>query len=422
MLPSMRIKVLIIGLDWPPTTFIGRLIKGLCDAGVEVTIASARRPDRDWLSRPCFHWLHAPPWKGFLLKRMWRLGKLLVKACVVAPADLRRLAKVTQGNSLGIRLNIWLRLLPLAGKSWDLVYLPWVSTADEYVPFLDPDLPVVISCRGSQVNIAPHDPPRAEGIVANLELAFRRATAIHCVSEAMKTEAIQFGLDPGKAWVIVPAVDPEFFQPQPQPTRPGPFQLVTTGSLRWVKGYEYALVAIRRLLDAGILVDYHLIGDGPERQRLLFTINDLELEGRVSLHGRQPSQEVKRLLQQADAFLLSSLSEGISNAALEAMACGLPVVTTDCGGMREVVSDGVEGYVVPVRDPEAMAAAVARLAADREKCRRLGQAARERVLRQFNLKQQVEQFTSMFRSILIGEPVPQGLGAKKAEGDRLASV
>ncbi len=121
------------------------------------------------------------------------------------------------------------------------------------------------------------------------------------------------------------------------------------------------MLAIQQLKAAGVPVQYQIIGDGPERQRILYTIQDLGLQDCTQLLGRQPPTAVRELLQQADAFLLASLSEGIANVVLEAMACGLPVVTTDCGGMREAVTDGVEGFVTPVRDPNAMAQALEKL-------------------------------------------------------------
>ena len=104
----------------------------------------------------------------------------------------------------------------------------------------------MVSCRGSQVQVAPHNPGR----VARYEPGWRsqpqRAAAVHCVSEAIMQEAMQFGLDPAKARVIRPAVDPEFFRPAaPARKADGRFR-VTTGSLIWRKGYEYALQAIRR--------------------------------------------------------------------------------------------------------------------------------------------------------------------------------
>src|SRR5262249_45707758 len=157
----------------------------------------------------------------------------------------------------------------------------------------------------------------------------------------------------------------------------------------------YALLAIRRLADQGIPVRFEIIGQGAERQRIVYTIHDLGLEEHVHLHGRLAPEGVRDRLQQADAFLLSRLREGIANALLAGMACGLPVVTTGCGGMREAVADGVEGFVVPARDVEAMAAALATLAANPDLGRRMGQAARERISRQFTLDRQVTRFIEL---------------------------
>jgi colanic acid/amylovoran biosynthesis glycosyltransferase len=151
--------------------------------------------------------------------------------------------------------------------------------------------------------------------------------------------------------------------------------------------------------DSGCDVELEIIGEGVDRQRLLFGIQDLGLSDCVRLSGGLPADVVRERLQNADLFLLSSVSEGLSNAALEAMATGLPVVTTDCGGMREAVSDGVEGFVVPVRDVERMAAALGRLAEDAELRVRMGAAARVRVLKEFTLEGQVRAFTELLEEV-----------------------
>src|SRR5438094_280020 len=204
-----------------------------------------------------------------------------------------------------------MRLL-IAGVRWPL--------------FDDPS--VIVSCRGRQINIDPHvleDSLHA----ACLKRAFEQAEAMHCVSEAILKEAEQLGLSREKAVVIRPAVDPEVFRPLESRLKPGSeFIVVTTGYLIWRKGMEYALSSIRKLRDRGVNVRFEIIGDGPERQRVLYTIHDLRLQDCVRLHGRLRPEEVLDRLQQADAFLLSSFSEGISNAVLEAMACGIPVVTS----------------------------------------------------------------------------------------------
>jgi glycosyltransferase involved in cell wall biosynthesis len=300
-------------------------------------------------------------------------------------------------------IHLW-HLLPFAGGRWDIVYIPWNSAAIGFLPLFDLGMPVVVSCRGSQVSVAPLNPERAVH-KAGLTTIFKRAAAVHCVSEAIVADALLYGLDPSKADVIRPAVDPDFFYPSEQQSADrGRFRLITTGTLIWRKGYEYMLAALRRLHDQEIDAHLTIIGDGPERQRVLYTIHDLGLEQQVVLLGRLAPERVREQLWQADAFVLSSVSEGISNAVLEAMACGLPVVVTNCGGMREAVTDGVEGFVVPVRDAAALATALSRLSASSALRRQMGHAARNRIIAQFTLDQQVKQFVDLFEMVVQKHP------------------
>jgi glycosyltransferase involved in cell wall biosynthesis len=101
-------------------------------------------------------------------------------------------------------------------------------------------------------------------------------------------------------------------------------------------------------------------------------------------------------MRRSDIFLLPSLTEGLSNAGVEAMGCGLPVVMTDCGGAREGVTHGVEGFIVPLWDPVAMGEALLLLARETETRRRMGRAARERVLREFTGERHVREFVRLF--------------------------
>src|SRR5690606_32303269 len=105
-------------------------------------------------------------------------------------------------------------------------------------------------------------------------------------------------------------------------------QVLAVGSLLWGKDYEQAILAVRNAVDLGADVELAIVGEGPDRQHLEFTVADLGLGDRVRLLGRLPSSDVAALLGQADIFLHTSSSEGISNAVLEAMASGVPVVTS----------------------------------------------------------------------------------------------
>ena len=396
---SGGLRVLFAGVKWPPETLIACLMRGLTEPAVPVTVATPGRPDAAWRVVPNLDVLTTPGWSGSAASRLARAGSETVAAAVRSLPETRRAFRlVRETRSETSATERFSRLLPFVGRRWDVIYFPWNATAIFYLPLMD-KAPSIISCRGAQINVSPHNPQRA-WLRDGLAPTFRKAAAVHCVSEAIREEAAQYGLDRSKSVVIRPAVDPELFRPTEGP-RPddGRFRVITTGSVIWRKGYEYALAAVCDLVDRGVPVQFEIIGRGDEDQRLLYTIHDMKLGDHVIWHGALSPAGVLERLQAADAFLLSSLSEGISNAVLEGMACGLPVVTTNAGGMAEAVSDGVEGFVVPTRDATAMSAALLELWRRPDLRRQMGAAGRQRVLRDFRLSDQADAFVDLFRSV-----------------------
>jgi colanic acid/amylovoran biosynthesis glycosyltransferase len=398
MAEKRPLRLLVVGAKWPPQTFLGRLMRGLTASGIEVTCAFSREPDQDWFLRSGLRSFRTRDWEGPRLLRLAWLAWLVVRAGLRSPGDLRRFLRHARSES-GSRgtFRALSRLLPFAGADYDVLYFPWNSAAIDFLPLFQIGMPVLVSCRGSQVNVAPYDPRR--GVARGLPATFDRATAVHCISGAIEREAQQFGLDPVKARVIHPGIDPEFFSPAEVRTSDAVLRLVAVGSLVWVKGATYALEAVRRLVDRGVKVRLSLIGDGPGRQRIQYTIDDLALADHVEVLGALPPVAVRDRLRQSDVFILPSLSEGFCNAAVEAMACGLPVVMTNCGGVREGVTEGVEGFIVPVREPEAMASAIESLARDPELRARMGKAGRARVLAQFTLARHVRAFVALLEEV-----------------------
>ena len=110
--------------------------------------------------------------------------------------------------------------------------------------------------------------------------------------------------------------------------------------------------------------------------------------------------EVKRQMLWADAFLHAAVTEGFCNAVLEAQAMMLPVVCTDAGGLIENVLNGETGFVVPRRNPQALAEKLALLARDWELRQQMGQAGRQRVLTYFRLPDQVQAFEQFYKQVL----------------------
>jgi glycosyltransferase involved in cell wall biosynthesis len=284
-----------------------------------------------------------------------------------------------------------------------------------YLPLFDVwNCPVTTSCRGKDINVFPHVP--GQELYANrLPEVLRRASAVHCVSDSMKHGATAFGLDPAKAWVARAAVDPSVFSPVPAATAGTDevgqdgraLRAISVGWLRWEKGHEYGLQAIHSLLSRGIPVQLDIVGAVPhgrghwmdERRRILHAISDLGLEQHVRLRGGASSAEVRRRLCASDVFLHPSVTEGIPAALVEAMACEVPVVATDTGGVGEAVTDGVEGFLVEPRDPEQIASALSRLGRDPALRARMGSAGRRRVLSELTLEQEHATQIAMYRAV-----------------------
>jgi len=138
-----------------------------------------------------------------------------------------------------------------------------------------------------------------------------------------------------------------------------------------------------------------IAGDGPFRRELEALVNELGLGDRVWLLGER--HDVPVILRALDVFVLSSIGEGISNAILEAMATGLPVIATRVGGNSELVQDGLTGRLVEPRHPEALANAITAYFDDPVCARAHGTAARERAAREFGLERMLAGYAALYR-------------------------
>jgi glycosyltransferase involved in cell wall biosynthesis len=143
------------------------------------------------------------------------------------------------------------------------------------------------------------------------------------------------------------------------------------------------------------------VGDGPGRESIEKAVLDLGLRDRVALPGMR--DDVQEWLHCMDVFCLSSSQEGTSITLLEAGACGVPAVVTDVGGNGEIVRDGVTGVLVSSGDERGLAAAFARLAADRRLREHLGDEARRRVKARYSVDRMVEQYLEVYRQAVGAE-------------------
>ena len=245
------------------------------------------------------------------------------------------------------------------------------------------------------------DPPSRKRRVAN-QLFARVPARIFAVSQDLRRHMIAEGFPSSRVGVIYNGIDigeapAERLDPAKKALLGlGPENLVVgaVGRLDPVKDLPTLLTAFRTVVSVVPQAKLALIGDGPEHQRVTAMIDDLRLEDSVVMAGYR--RDARDLLPALDVYANTSIFEGVSLTILEAMAAGLPLVATRVGGTPEVISDGMNGMLVPARDPEAVARALVSLLRDVPRRRELGHAARRTVVEHFSIERMVSQYAAAY--------------------------
>jgi glycosyltransferase involved in cell wall biosynthesis len=266
-------------------------------------------------------------------------------------------------------------------------------------------LPYIVSLRGSDV----------PGEHARLKLYYkllgprvfkpiwRNAAALVACSEGLKKRALSFL--PSVAIDVIPnGVDLDRFHP-PEiansqdrvSSRSMPLKLLTVGRLSVTKRVEMLVDAAQILHEDGCNVRLTIVGGGGFEQRLEQIVSERNLSDIVEITGRVEAEKMPRVYRQNDVFVSASMQEGMSNAMLEAMASGLPIVTTRCEGVEELIADN--GIVTEEAEPGQIANAIKTLAGDTNARKKSSVAARKQA-EKFSWESVAERYLSYYRNIV----------------------
>ncbi len=174
----------------------------------------------------------------------------------------------------------------------------------------------------------------------------------------------------------------------------------TVARLSSVKGQRYLILAMKRILRVNPETQLLLVGDGPEKDRLVSQVQELGLENRVFF--RPSTLDTSVPLSIMDVFVFPSLMEGLGLAVIEAQEMGLPCVATDVGGIYTLVKDGVNGFLVRPKEPETLAEAILKLLGDKNFAQKLGERGGEQARHQFSLGQMCFGIEKVYKDVLKG--------------------
>ncbi|MBS2099075.1 glycosyltransferase family 4 protein [Carboxylicivirga linearis] len=290
------------------------------------------------------------------------------------------------------------QLLLVINNKPDVFHLQWIKEGHKWLILKDFNVKVAASFRGSHINYSP---------VADLALAdkyrqtFPLYDGFHAVSQRIAQRAQEYNAPIENIKVIYTSVlNSEVTSPAISASDTK-FRILSVGRSHWIKGYQYALESIADIVSDYKFVEYCIVGADPRDEELIYNVSNLGLQDFVKLIDTVPHHEMNNYYRSAKLLLLPSLDEGIANVVLEAMSQGLPVVCTDCGGMGEVIVNGENGFLVPIRDSKAITSAFRYFIEMEDKDRLwIAEQGRKTVLQKFSVERQIEEFKQFYTSFL----------------------
>jgi glycosyltransferase involved in cell wall biosynthesis len=222
------------------------------------------------------------------------------------------------------------------------------------------------------------------------------AMFVRCISEFCRSQVMAWASP--NVWhrlhIVHCGVDGAVFRPRAAHDS-GPLRILTVGRLDPIKGYPLLLQACAKLLDRGVEWTLDMVGDGPMRESLVQQAHELNLADRIKFSGAVGQDDIQRHFDQADVMVVCSFMEGIPVVLMEAMAKALAVIATSVGGIPELIDQNVNGILVTPGSVDALADALEELAKDRVKMGTMGEAARRKIIRDFDAAQSGRQMVEL---------------------------
>jgi colanic acid/amylovoran biosynthesis glycosyltransferase len=405
----MRIAFILGDFPKLSETFILNQITGLIDRGQDVDIYSSKRGD--------FSVVHEEVKSYGLLKRVHYTPELpncklvrLLKAAYIG-------SRAFTSNCKGIlrSLNVFkyhreaasLRLLyfisPWGGRDYDIIQCHFGPTGFDGLRVRE------LVCRNSRIVVSFHGYDMSSYLRSAPAGTYRRMLeSIDCalpVSDYWRDKLISLGCSRDKIVVHRMGVDCQKLTFVPRSLSQGlPIRMLTVARLVEKKGLQYAIRAVAQLKDQNI--EYFIIGDGPLRDECTGLIKQLGAERTIHLLGSKTQEQVQQLLSTSHLYLSPSVTasdgdqEGIPVSLMEAMASGLPVVSTFHSGIPELVKHETTGYLVPERDVQTLAYRLEYLIRHPEIWPDMGRAGRNHVELHYNVHKLNDRLVDIYNLLL----------------------
>ena len=251
-----------------------------------------------------------------------------------------------------------------------------------------------VSFRGFDINVYPL---KHKNVYKSL---WKHVDKVHSISQYLLHRAYELGLAKETPYAIItPAVDLESLPSNELKPNKTPYRFTTIARLHWIKGIDTALQAMALLKEKGIQFEYHIIGDGLQKdaERYKYLMVQLNLQHEVCFHGKLSHSNTLNYLKETTIYIQPSLNEGFCNAVLEAQAMGVLCIASNAGGLSENIEDGKTGWLFETGNKIDLVQKIENcLSMNKEEQYTVRQHAIQRVKEQFDIESQKEQFVKFY--------------------------
>jgi colanic acid/amylovoran biosynthesis glycosyltransferase len=404
--PQIRIAYFLSRYPAISHTFFLKEILGLREIGFEIETASVNPPDRPTSQLPPIEAAEAR--NTYCLKQIGAWGALYTLVTITFSHPRVILRGLRAAASLG-RWDLSLRIYALFYVVEAFLLGLWMSRRGLrhlHVHFggaVSTVAMLAAEAWGFDYSMTIHGPEEFyEAEQCYLPRKIERAKFIFCISDFCRSQLMKYShpVHWNKMHVVRLGVDTEEFRPVSREAKV-PLQIVCVGRLVAAKGQHILLQAFSRVRSKGQAVHLTYIGDGPDRTSLEREVAEYRLGEHVTFRGALNHDQTREQMAKADIFALASFAEGIPVALMEAMAMGIPCVSTSVAGIPELIRDNVDGLLVPPSSAESFASAIESLVLDHALRERLGTTGRAHVVEHYNLPVNLNLLASKFERCLI---------------------
>lgn len=402
--PGAAVAYLVSRYPAVSHTFILREVLGLRALGLRVEVASVNPPDRAATEMSAEELAEARATYG--IKRDGLIGALTASAWALFTRPLRLAACLRQalGHGRGVQ-----RLYGLAYAVEAMMVLRWMERRELHhlhVHFGNAAATVgtLVKTLGADVGLSLtiHGPDEFDDVPGQrLPQKMAAADRVVCISQFARSQLMRLSApaDWPKLSLCRLGVDPAQFKGHMLKRADAPVRLLCVGRLTPAKGQLLLLQACAQLRGLGLSLELRLVGAGPDRARLERETERLGLQAQVSFTGPLNQAQVRAELAAADVFVLPSLAEGIPVVLMEAMASGVPCVSSPVNGIPELIEHEVNGLLAAPGDVDALTLQLRRLLEDKALRERLAGAGMQQIWRRFNLNDNVARLAGLFREL-----------------------